>query len=381
MIVSNQNKYFHVYYFSLFYFPLTFSNLGLEWKLSMARMNEVSRAHTQLKVIFLIETISNNENKSTSTIIIKNMSYRIGLKVKSSSTQILDTLEEITKIPSSSFGKNLNNNNHHDDNNNNDDGDDNCSITIKDKQNQLSSILTSVRNTNVNKSSDESSSPMLVPLSAISNAKQILQQTLTMAKQTNETTLLMNITKLQNQLETDLKQTTQLSFTNSNNKSATESTSSDADAKEKYKKRIERLKLKVEERNYTKLTSNLDVTKADDATLSSMLYASSVGANMIVAPISIGVLMYFFAGKLMVWILGPDAAESYDESKSSKDGKLNIAGVIAGVVSGVIMLFIEMILFVIRNHEMDAAVTKKKKLSQKNPFGYEPKTAERTFHG
>ena len=66
--------------------------------------------------------------------------------------------------------------------------------------------------------------------------------------------------------------------------------------------------------------------------------------------------------QLMVWILRPDAAESYDdESKSSKDGKLNIAGVIAGVVSGVIMLFIEMILFVFWNHEMDAAITKKKK--------------------
>jgi hypothetical protein len=33
-----------------------------------------------------------------------------------------------------------------------------------------------------------------------------------------------------------------------------------------------------------------------------MMYAASGGAKMIVAPISIGVLMYFFAGKLFSFI-------------------------------------------------------------------------------
>jgi len=81
---------------------------------------------------------------------------------------------------------------------------------------------------------------------------------------------------------------------------------------------------------------------------------------------------YFFAGKLFAFII-----PNYQQVD---DGKLNIHGVIAGVISGVIMLFIEMILFVIRNHEMDKFVTKKMK-TKKNPFGYDKKTAQRTFQG
>ena len=119
------------------------------------------------------------------------------------------------------------------------------------------------------------------------------------------------------------------------------------------------------------MTQNLDSAPADDATLKSMTYAASIGANMIVAPISIGVLMYFFAGKLFAFIVPGYQVE---------EGKINIHGVIVGVISGVVMLFIEMILFVIRNHEMDRFITKKMK-KHKNPFGYEKKAAERTYQG
>jgi hypothetical protein len=137
-----------------------------------------------------------------------------------------------------------------------------------------------------------------------------------------------------------------------------------------YQKRIQMLKLAEQERNYTNLTRNLHNSPSDDATLKSMMYAATIGANMIVAPISIGVLMYFFAGKIFSFVLS--------DYQPAEEGKLDIHGVIAGVVAGVIMMFIEMILFVIRNHEMDKFVSKKMK-RQKNPFGYDKKTAERTF--
>lgn len=138
-----------------------------------------------------------------------------------------------------------------------------------------------------------------------------------------------------------------------------------------YKKRISKLKLAEQERKYTKLTKNLDNSKADDATIKSMMYAATIGVNMIVAPISIGVLMYFFAGKLFEFI-----TPGYERDESRYD----IRGVIAGVVAGVLMLFIEMILFVIRNHEMDKFITKKMK-KHKNPFGYDAQTASRTYQG
>jgi Fe2+ transport system protein B len=141
-----------------------------------------------------------------------------------------------------------------------------------------------------------------------------------------------------------------------------------------YQERIAQLKLKEQERKYSKLTSNVNKVEADDATLKSMMYAASIGANMIVAPISIGVLMYFFAGKLFAFV-DPD----YESRR--EEGKMDIRGVIAGVVAGVIMLFIEMILFVIRNHEMDRFVTKKMKANKKNPFGYDKTSANRTYTG
>lgn len=119
---------------------------------------------------------------------------------------------------------------------------------------------------------------------------------------------------------------------------------------EEYRKRIERLALKHEERNYTQLTFNVNkAPEKDDITTRSMTYAASVGLNMVIAPLSFGCFMYFFAGGLLDYLF---------ESESSKS---DIKRVIIGVVSGVIMLFIEMLLFVIRTHEMDEAMRKKSK--------------------
>lgn len=243
----------------------------------------------------------------------------------------------------------------------------------------------------------EDDNECIIPLSAISHAKQILKlheqklQVQSAASAKNSTSKqsehLLMLTKLNNELENNIKQGCKLSFTSQPSSSSSSSNSKykemTPEQKIKYDERIQKLKLSVEERKYSKLTSNLDKTPDDDATLSSMLYASSVGMNMIVAPISIGVLMYFFAGKLMSWIFGSDSdnPSSVNSLHGTKDGKLNIHGVIVGVLSGVIMLFIEMILFVIRNHEMDRHLSNKKKKSRKNPFGYDKKTAERTFTG
>ena len=146
----------------------------------------------------------------------------------------------------------------------------------------------------------------------------------------------------------------------------------------KYQRRIERLRLKAEENRYSRLVSNLDTKVADDETMKSMTYATSVGMNMIVAPISFGAFMYFFSGQLFGWVLDRDDDGA---SRNSNGNNVDIRAVIAGVISGVIMLFIEMTLFVIRSHEMDAAVSKKAKKRQVNPFGYDKKTAARTFEG
>lgn len=140
-----------------------------------------------------------------------------------------------------------------------------------------------------------------------------------------------------------------------------------------YQKRLERLRLKSEERMYSKLTTNLQQTvRDDDVTAKSMTYATSIGLNMVVAPISFGVFMYFFAGSIF--------SRFFDEQEDV-GGNIDIRRVIAGVVSGVFMLFVEMILFVIRSHEIDASVRKKSKRKeyQANPFGYTTKHAERTW--
>ena len=146
----------------------------------------------------------------------------------------------------------------------------------------------------------------------------------------------------------------------------------------RYQRRIERLRLKAEENRYSRLVNNLDRKVADDETMKSMTYATSVGMNMIVAPISFGAFMYFFSGQLFGWVLDRDDDGA---SRNGNGNNVDIRAVIAGVISGVIMLFIEMTLFVIRSHEMDAAVSKKAKKRQVNPFGYDKRTAARTFEG
>jgi len=55
--------------------------------------------------------------------------------------------------------------------------------------------------------------------------------------------------------------------------------------------------------------------------------------------------------------------------------------VIAGVVSGAIMLMVEMVLFVIRSHEMDKATRKKAKTAKPGAFGHYTSNTERHFKG
>ncbi len=300
------------------------------------------------------------------------MKYRVSLKTTSS--EIIDTLDQIAQLSIGVAPVH---------------GDRNDSNEItKRKQQELSSIVKSLRN---GKDKGCSTKHLTIPLSAISNAKDILS--CNNMNNGHGSDNADDKSQLEQELEQNLKQSTTLFFSknlaSSSSSSSSSSTSAinsnnalseeEKKAKIEYQKRIEKLKLNVEERKYMKLTRNIDTTPQDDATIKSMLYASSVGMNMIVAPISFGVLMYFFAGKLMMWIFSN--ADIDNNNKGQKEGKLNIHGVIVGVISGVIMLFIEMILFVIRNHEMDKHLTNKKKKNKTNPFGYNKKNAERTFHG
>jgi hypothetical protein len=128
--------------------------------------------------------------------------------------------------------------------------------------------------------------------------------------------------------------------------------------------------LQNEERKYMKITNNLSSMiqpiSDDNITTQSMMYATSIGLNMVIAPISFGVFMYFFAGSLLDYFW-PSPQQHHQAQQ------VDVKKVIAGVLSGVIMLFIEMILFVIRTHELDKAIVKKKKkyTSRSNhPFGY-----------
>ena len=131
----------------------------------------------------------------------------------------------------------------------------------------------------------------------------------------------------------------------------------------RYRKRLDRLKLREEESKYSKLTNNLDHEVADDVTMKSMTYAASVGLNMIIAPISFGVFMYFFAGGVLDYFF-PRVVD-----KRTANGT-DIRSVIIGVISGVIMMFIEMILFVIRTHEFEKHTRRKEKKNRKKPFGH-----------
>ena len=143
-----------------------------------------------------------------------------------------------------------------------------------------------------------------------------------------------------------------------------------------YRLRIRRLRLQREQTKYSALTKNLSsmthAVQDDGITTKSMTYAASIGLNMIVAPLSFGVFMYFFAGAVLdkFWPEPPRTAGSTTDIKR----------VIAGVVSGVVMLFIEMILFVIRTHEMEKALRRKqRKTGNQGPFSYYTATTLKTY--
>ena len=155
-----------------------------------------------------------------------------------------------------------------------------------------------------------------------------------------------------------------------------------------FARRLERLRLMDEERSYGRLTTNLrsshSSTRDDDVTARSMTYAASVGLNMIVAPISFGVFMYFFAGGIFGRFLDdvPDADVVDDVPRRGGGGNaVDVRRVIAGVVSGVFMLFVEMVLYVIRSHEIEASVARKgrRRENRANPFGYTQKSMARVY--
>ena len=87
--------------------------------------------------------------------------------------------------------------------------------------------------------------------------------------------------------------------------------------------------------------------------------------------------MYFFAGSIFSRFFDSEI----DINARTNMNQIDIRRVIAGVVSGVFMLFVEMILFVIRSHELDASVRKKgrRKENRANPFGHTTKNAARVY--
>ena len=155
----------------------------------------------------------------------------------------------------------------------------------------------------------------------------------------------------------------------------------------KFQVRMRQLRLQNEERKYMKITQNVHKIKINDDTITtrSMTYAASIGLNMIVAPITFGVFMYFFAGSLFdyFWPVAVSSTTTTAHHHYHPATTVDVKKVIAGVISGVIMLFIEMILFVIRTHEMDKAMLQKRKkqghISSLSPFGYYKSTTTKTY--
>jgi hypothetical protein len=157
----------------------------------------------------------------------------------------------------------------------------------------------------------------------------------------------------------------------------------------RWRRRMMRLRMKAEETKYARITKNLGIPLEDEdgddrITTKSMTYAASIGLNMIVAPLSFGVFMYFFAGSILDYFWPP----SEDHSAKHGNPSADIRRVMAGVVSGVLMMFVEMLLFVIRTHEFDRAMTQKKKKRQKirtnttttRAFGHYTAASSRTYY-
>ena len=103
---------------------------------------------------------------------------------------------------------------------------------------------------------------------------------------------------------------TQLAFTRPPKESP------ETEERRKFRLRMEKLKLKQEESRYGGLVKNVGTqAQPDDVTTRSMTYAASIGLNMIIAPLSFGCFMYFFAGGLFNYMgwdtdrpahMGPD---------------------------------------------------------------------------
>lgn len=155
---------------------------------------------------------------------------------------------------------------------------------------------------------------------------------------------------------------------------ASESTRS-AHEQRSYDQRIERLRLQHESQRYSKLTRNImSNVQDDDITAKSMTYAASIGLNMIIAPISFGCFMYFFGGSLLdfVWPLVTSGRNATVKKEMRK--------ILLGVVAGVVLLFVELLLFVIRTHALDTAVRKKKtKRGEAKPFGHYTASTSKTY--
>lgn len=229
-------------------------------------------------------------------------------------------------------------------------------------------------------SSSSSSSSATLSLSALGPIRFLIDNSL------NNSTLLL-------ELEGAIRNSSLSFFSDDSNEKSPDdglptSTSSDVDVVDRtaFEKRLAKLRLRDEERSYGRLTTNLrnrsSMIGDDDVTAKSMTYAASVGLNMIVAPVTFGVFMYFFAGGIFGRFFDVDDDEGGGDRSRSRGGDgVDVRRVIAGVVSGCFMLFVEMILFVIRSHEIDASSTRKGRRSENraNPFGYTQKSMARVY--
>ncbi|KAL7432759.1 hypothetical protein ACHAXH_004650, partial [Discostella pseudostelligera] len=231
-------------------------------------------------------------------------------------------------------------------------------------------------NATTNDSKNSIHTPPTLPLEGVIAAKFLIKHTINDNNYTDDKTQ-----QLLNQLEKALRSST-LSFSSTSNSTSSSSITSSNNAA--FAKRLERLRLHSEERSYSRLTTNIAHPaihqSADNITVKSMTYAASVGLNMIVGPLAFGTFMYFFAGSVLNRFFLDDNNTS---TAGSGGGGVDVRRVIAGVISGAFMLFVEMILFVIRSHELDASVRKKGRKAEyrPNPFGYTTKSMARTYVG
>ncbi len=252
----------------------------------------------------------------------------------------------------------------------------------KEAHDKLTNIIEASRELDNNDEEKSSSSSLYLPLSELRALAFLIE---------NSTCENYKKEEFKIELESSLRKTS-FSFsrrnaiknnTNTTTKHLNDDKTTDDGHLTPFQKRMQHLRLLDEENSYRRLTTNLkDIRslKDDNVTAKSMMYATSVGLNMIVAPVSFGVFMYFFSGSLFSRFF--DEGGDVDGSRGGVgNAGTDIRRVIAGVVCGVFMLFVEMILFVIRSHELDASVRKKEKRKENraNPFGYTERTAKRVY--